>query len=126
MRRVDGYAIGSQAEQGLLLGVLEGDRFEGAEDDRVVCDDGGVVVLDCFLCDGLGEVDGQKDGVPIAPRWEEGRFEQETGVVEGLVGQDLGIETAHRGDYCASEGRCHPEARAGREVSLERRCTALH
>ena len=59
MRGVDGYAIGSKAEEGLLLRIFEGDGFEGAEDDGVVCDDCRVVVLDGLLCDSLGEVNGQ-------------------------------------------------------------------
>lgn len=72
----------------------------------MVCDDDRVVLFDCLIGDGAGQVDGEEDRVLVAwMRWDKGSFDQETGVVKGLVGQRLGIELAHRGDHGAGKRR---------------------
>ena len=99
MGTVDRDAIGGEAEERLLLGVVEGDRLEGAEDDGVVGDYDGVFILNCFFCDSFGKVDCEQDRVLVAPRGEEGCFEEKACVVEGFVCEYFGIERAHgRGD----------------------------
>lgn len=46
----------------------------------------------------------QQYRVPLRSAWVEGRFEEETCVVEALVGEAFGVEAAHGFDYGACEG----------------------
>ena len=92
-------------EERLLLAVVKGKTLQSSEDDGVVCDDDAVLALYSFLGDSFCEVDGEQDRVLVAVGREEGSFEQEACVVEGLVGQTFGVEGAHRLYHRASEWR---------------------
>jgi hypothetical protein len=72
----------------------------------VVCDDYRVLVFDCLVGDCFGEIDGEEDGVFVAAARVEWRFQEQTGVVEGLVGESLWIESPHgRDDSLGERGR---------------------
>ncbi len=58
VRAVNANAVCEKEGHGELLCVFGGDGLEAAEDDGMVGDHDGVVVLDGLVGDGAGEVDG--------------------------------------------------------------------
>jgi hypothetical protein len=47
----------------------------------MVCDDDGGTLRNGFVGYSLGKIDRKEDGVRLAARWNEGRFEEETGII---------------------------------------------
>lgn len=91
--------MGSESEEGVLLGVTEREGFEATEYDRVVCNHDGVLVLYGFFCHSFCKVDCEEDGVAVASFGQEGSFEKKACVVEGSVGKSFRIEIAHGSNH---------------------------
>jgi hypothetical protein len=54
-----------------------------------------VIVFNCFVGNCAGQVDGQEDRVHLPAERVERGFQEEASVVEGVVGEDLGIAERH-------------------------------